>query len=714
MKRLLSMIFMLIVTVSGIIVMQTSKHDIIQEFQKYQMNYIQAMCQTGYDDVCENFYDNFGKDGAVHVPQIYPKLKMEPPYSPAPSLTPPLTGQSGPFKVGDEHYFRMSVNLNNMDFRAVKSKLAVSAKHGNIWIADDADFHKATGSACNSYCKLKSVTEKMMQDMAAEFDGIYERMCDPQKGFAEHANKLFDLNYTTWKKAGDWGNDGKVNVLLYDIDVLTDQSATSYIAGFFYSGDMFEAENIKGANGNVSVTPIDVIHMDVGGGSSGSIHGFGVLQSEDKSVFYGTLAHEFQHLLFSMYFGAYLENTESYLWFNEALSGLADIYYKQSGKEMLANQRFWNAAPNNYKYGDLFNFGGTNKSYSMGYLYAMMLYKDTNGTFAKNIYDYFRNDSVFGYTFMQRANFFRDKANTYEKVIGNGFKYIFDSKYAQLNDTEAFADVYFKFMETFAADGGTVHSKNGTSWQTSHFRGETTNFFNLWKIRETINENGTGKLYAKDGDTSYMILSESSYPRIPTLKSGGAVTLKGYNGDIQNGPSHEMLYRIPIGSGGNFLNITIPDSAKNSGTRFYVAIPTTNAERADIYEITPGTKRSVDTFGRDSYLFVATIYNNVNTTVEFSFSKENISSIAPMKQALGDFNGDGVINAIDASDILTIYSLVSTGVRGGPTLEELVGGDVNGDGIIDALDASGILDYYSYVQTTKTVPLLDIGKYLMG
>ena len=67
-------------------------------------------------------------------------------------------------------------------------------------------------------------------------------------------------------------------------------------------------------------------------------------------------------------------------------------------------------------------------------------------------------------------------------------------------------------------------------------------------------------------------------------------------------------------------------------------------------------------------------------------------------KALGDYNGDGMIDAVDASNILAAYAKYSTG-KATPTDEEKAVCDVNKDGFIDAVDASKVLAYYAYTAT---------------
>ena len=80
--------------------------------------------------------------------------------------------------------------------------------------------------------------------------------------------------------------------------------------------------------------------------------------------------------------------------------------------------------------------------------------------------------------------------------------------------------------------------------------------------------------------------------------------------------------------------------------------------------------------------------------------------------SLGDVNGDGIIDAVDASDVLAYYAKVSTGQNGGFSAEQQTAADVDLNGIIDSVDASDILAYYAYASTASgsAVPVKDFLK----
>ena len=83
--------------------------------------------------------------------------------------------------------------------------------------------------------------------------------------------------------------------------------------------------------------------------------------------------------------------------------------------------------------------------------------------------------------------------------------------------------------------------------------------------------------------------------------------------------------------------------------------------------------------------FLSTSYLNVNA--------ENTTSKTDF--LLGDVNGNGMVDAVDASSVLTYYAQTSTGKDGGFTETQLKAADMNENGLVDATDASAILTFYA-------------------
>ena len=72
---------------------------------------------------------------------------------------------------------------------------------------------------------------------------------------------------------------------------------------------------------------------------------------------------------------------------------------------------------------------------------------------------------------------------------------------------------------------------------------------------------------------------------------------------------------------------------------------------------------------------------------------------AEKELSLGDVNGDGYVNSIDASYVLSAYAAYSTD-KDILTDAQKKAADINEDGSIDSVDASAILSYYCYISTT--------------
>ena len=70
---------------------------------------------------------------------------------------------------------------------------------------------------------------------------------------------------------------------------------------------------------------------------------------------------------------------------------------------------------------------------------------------------------------------------------------------------------------------------------------------------------------------------------------------------------------------------------------------------------------------------------------------------------MGDVNGNGTIDAVDASSVLAEYARnASSDTKGIFSAGQKAAADVNASGNADAVDASLILSYYAYVSTTQS------------
>ncbi len=97
--------------------------------------------------------------------------------------------------------------------------------------------------------------------------------------------------------------------------------------------------------------------------------------------------------------------------------------------------------------------------------------------------------------------------------------------------------------------------------------------------------------------------------------------------------------------------------------------------------------------------------SNTECKVE-DLSLENMTKMAKLmdpKMETGDIDGDGIINAVDASNVLKYYAITSTGASF-DTITMLSArhkGDMNGNRIVDSVDASLILKKYAANSVAK-------------
>lgn len=94
----------------------------------------------------------------------------------------------------------------------------------------------------------------------------------------------------------------------------------------------------------------------------------------------------------------------------------------------------------------------------------------------------------------------------------------------------------------------------------------------------------------------------------------------------------------------------------------------------------------------------------VTTTAAVRTTVTTATVPAKEPEKIGDPNGDGAIDANDATCVLVDYSVLSTGGDPGLTEKQKWASDVNNDGKIDAADATLILQYYAYLSTGGTEP----------
>ena len=148
-----------------------------------------------------------------------------------------------------------------------------------------------------------------------------------------------------------------------------------------------------------------------------------------------------------------------------------------------------------------------------------------------------------------------------------------------------------------------------------------------------------------------------------------------------------------IGGGSVKVNTVTPVGADSEWSGMYfaevpvtlTAVPDENGE----FKGWGGDADSTDT------TITVTLSEAMNITADFG-------SDAPQGE-LGDVNGDGAVNPVDATAILQQYTAAAAGKKDVLNAEQMKIADVNGDGRINPVDATAVLGYYTYKASGGTL-----------
>lgn len=563
------------------------------------------------------------------------------------------------FGVGESSETTVRVDVKksvgvDSDYNVVGATLLAQGEHSNVWIVNPDEYYSEnagtfTMSADDLYTIGNVVaTDAKTAQIAINADVIYEKMTSVQ----EHAGVLVDAGYSNMAEFGDIDSDGKINLIMYDIQSDAQSGSNSYTAGYFYMADYITT---------YTGFAIDAVHMDIGLGQ-----GVNSATGEIKDAFYGTFAHEFQHSLFYTYFGGHVSSSTPYSWVNEGLSGVADLYYSDfttssvPDSQNLSFGRVSTGTINSYEsgtsYGDFVNFNGL-KGYGMSYMMSAMMEERSEG-YINKAYEYFLTNLVkstkSGYTYSRSSSSVNYSGKSVPDTWGEVFRAVLGNSVdtSGLSSDEVMEYVYIMFMESYMSAGGRVIDDNITT---------TTD--RIWR-------NG-GSLWSYRNGNKYYIASENVFyngnSAYELISSGGDVTLVGYPSNSSSiDATHEMAYTLDKTNydidSTNTINISIPET---EGLRAYVALyeaknanplyGTTNyinynydaiLDTADLYPIELGTDNyvTVDSDSIVPHLFVFTYYKDVNTTVTYDWvdTRDNIDDIAMVELLEKSYDYDGL------------------------------------------------------------------------
>ena len=182
--------------------------------------------------------------------------------------------------------------------------------------------------------------------------------------------------------------------------------------------------------------------------------------------------------------------------------------------------------------------------------------------------------------------------------------------------------------------------------------------------------------------------------------NGPAIKKLSYKQELdyvdENGAPHGLFLTTSCGNGNGGkdgvmwkFRVKVPENAK-VGDKYPIEVffwvDKSNSLRHDIF-----TNFADDKDGKnmEAWIFTKGI-------------EQGYIEITDAKKKTGDLNGDGIIDAVDASFLLADYAKYSTD-KAVPTAEDINVSDVNKDGRINAVDASLLLAYYARVSSGKNI-----------
>ncbi|MGG3706834.1 Ig-like domain-containing protein [Heyndrickxia coagulans] len=222
---------------------------------------------------------------------------------------------------GDSKSFYVQ-NLETNEFSSISATLLYSGAHANVWVNNN------------------DITEDEAMLLGKEFD-----------------NKIYRLDVDNFGLPSDVDQNGKVNILCYNIQDGFSGSG-GYVAGYFSSRDLY---NVSYSNQS-EIFYIDTYPL------------MGMFGTKDVSQAYSTLAHEFQHMInFNQkVFVQGLTDTDT--WMDEGLSMAAEQIY--TGAPLNDRIDYYNEDADITKGHSLLYWdyaGDTLANYSLSYLFMEYL-----------------------------------------------------------------------------------------------------------------------------------------------------------------------------------------------------------------------------------------------------------------------------------------------------------------------------------------------------
>lgn len=285
------------------------------------------------------------------------------------------------------------------------------------------------------------------------------------------------------------------------------------------------------------------------------------------------------------------------------------------------------------------------------------------------------------YFYNKNCEIYMSKDTVFDSAIINGYK---DST------AKEYADIYDRAFNVIPEPQTTTTTTSTTTTTTTTTTTLTTS------ATTTTTTSTTQESKAE------IIVPDSS-----ELYAGNTIDLKYvcYGGDLRLSWTELSDWGIASLSGSTSLilkkagTVTVTMYFDNGITASAVIVVQQEKTTAPIQTTTTTTQSTTTTT-------LTTTTTTTSTTTSTTVPTTTTTTTAPPAieetYTLGDVDGNGTIDATDASLILSAYANVSTGRDSGLTDKQASAADANSDGTVDATDASCVLGYYAYVSTGGT------------
>ncbi len=519
------------------------------------------------------------------------------------------------YTIGDEKSLVVLLTHNSSTMTSVKFEVIHVGTHCTVWTP-----------AGSSYGPI-SVTQAA--EIATEFDDKYSDMVT---AFADPMSDSY--------KRSDLDNDGKVALICYDIHNIG-KTGNSYVAGYFNPADLYYGNSLSTNPGGKNGNYMDALYID-------TVEG--MLNGNVEQAF-GTIIHEFQHLIYRLTLG---DNVTNPTFFNEGLSMAAEMMIYE-GTEHAPTDRisYYNRYNYNMYKHSLTDWQGSLENYSLSFLFMQYLrtqYKDPTSTDPNERDGTALFKDILNYGIAMNSNVINSHNKFFEEIIRLCFP-----------DTDASTLINNFYTAVAIKDASGDYGFDGESWSYDidpYFYNTTSSITLIPGATVYYGEHTNFTPFSSNSSANIQL---KSYTILPSTITGEIAT---YNSQLD---IDLTLYYV-----------------NSYGMREFVYSKALKSSPGDGYTVTefeilamPGVY-SID-IEKDGHVGVTLSIIYLNDDLDLTLSSN--PQLSTIKLTPGDVDGNGTVNTAD------LLAIAGTGNYNKSVTEAVdKHADYNGDGRINFLD----------------------------